>query len=319
MLDDLASPRLTLILLLAFFVLVIAGLNGAMEMTWAIAGPLLLLALNLLAALASNAMFRNHIPLMVFHVCLLLLIVLAALGRLTYFKGGVEVAEGTEFDGHMIWSEAGLWHAGQWDRVRFINESFHIDYTPEVTIAATRNRVRYLDESGQWQAQEVTEQKPLRLHGYQLYVTTNKGFAPVFTWQPRDGSPPGAGAIHLSRFPQASRMQDALWVPPGTRTELFLQLHLDEPVLPEGRASRLQPPRNYRVTVDQGGVRHELKAGERLELPEGTLVLNELRMWMGYQVFYDWTVPWMLAVAVLAVLSLAWHFWGKFARQPWNA
>jgi cytochrome c biogenesis protein len=39
---------------------------------------------------------------------------------------------------------------------------------------------------------------------------------------------------------------------------------------------------------------------------------------MGYLVFYDWTIPWMLSACVVAVLSMGWHFWRKFAAKPWN-
>ena len=39
---------------------------------------------------------------------------------------------------------------------------------------------------------------------------------------------------------------------------------------------------------------------------------------MGYRIFYDWTIPWMLAACAIAVLSMAWHFAGKFASNPWN-
>ena len=28
-------------------------------------------------------------------------------------------------------------------------------------------------------------------------------------------------------------------------------------------------------------------------------------------------IPWLLAACVLAISSLGWHFWGKFAAKPW--
>jgi cytochrome c biogenesis protein len=40
---------------------------------------------------------------------------------------------------------------------------------------------------------------------------------------------------------------------------------------------------------------------------------------MGYSVFYDWTMPWLLAACTLAVLALGWHFWSKFSVRPWQA
>jgi hypothetical protein len=44
-----------------------------------------------------------------------------------------------------------------------------------------------------------------------------------------------------------------------------------------------------------------------------------LRTWMGYTVFYDWTIHWMLVVCMVAVGALGGYFWRKFAAKPWNA
>ena len=158
----------------------------------------------------------------------------------------------------------------------------------------------------------------MELHGYRFYVTSNKGFAPVFTWFPADGSMPQAGAIHLPRYPTNKFAQAMEWPIPGTGIVLWLQLMLDETLLKEGEASRLQPPQRYHAVIRQGDMRKVLNPGERLVLPQGELELTELRMWMGYSVFYDWTIPWMLAASTLAVLSLGWHFWRKFTAKPWD-
>ena len=70
--------------------------------------------------------------------------------------------------------------------------------------------------------------------------------------------------------------------------------------------------------VRVGEERRELKLGESLRLAEGVLVYNGLRSWMGYTVFYDFTLPWLLAACVLAVVSLAWHFLSRFSARPWD-
>jgi hypothetical protein len=36
-------------------------------------------------------------------------------------------------------------------------------------------------------------------------------------------------------------------------------------------------------------------------------------------VYYDPTLPWLLAASVLSTLALALHFALKFRRQPWRA
>jgi len=62
----------------------------------------------------------------------------------------------------------------------------------------------------------------------------------------------------------------------------------------------------------------ELRPGDGVDLPEGRLDYQGVRAWMGYTVFYDWTIPWLLAAALGAVGALGWHFWRKFAGRPWN-
>ena len=67
--------------------------------------------------------------------------------------------------------------------------------------------------------------------------------------------------------------------------------------------------------------RFELAPGERVALTGGTLVYEGLRSWMGYRVTHDWTLPWLLAAALLAALALAWHYTQRFflaagARPP---
>ena len=318
LLHALASLKLTLFGLAILLACSLASLQGWLPTTVLLVGPLALLAINLVATIASNRKIRRYPGLLLFHLCLLAVILLAALSRMTYLKGGVEVTEGMEFTKEFTMLETGPWHTGNLNDVRFINQSFHIDYSPAITIARTENRVRFLDASGQWRESMITEQKPLELHGYRFYVTGNKGFAPVFTWFPADGSTPQAGAIHLPRYPMHKFAQAMEWPIPGTDIVLWVQLMVDENILKEGEASRLQPPQRYHAVIRQGDMRKLLYPGERLVLPQGELELTELRMWMGYSVFYDWTIPWMLAASTLAVLSLGWHFWRKFMAKPWD-
>ncbi len=318
LLHALASLRLTLFGLALLLACLFASLQGWLSTTVLLVGPLTLLAINLVATIASNRKMRHQPGLLLFHLCLLAIVLLAAMSRMTYLKGGVEVTEGMEFTNEFTMVDAGPWHTGNLKDVRFINQSFHIDYSPAVTIARTENSVRFLDASGQWRESLITEQKPLELHGYRFYVTANKGFAPVFTWFPADGSMPQAGAIHLPRYPMHKFAQAMEWPIPGTDIVLWLQLMVDENLLKEGEASRLQTPQSYHAVIRQGDMRKVLNPGERLVLPQGELELTELRMWMGYLVFYDWTIPWMLTSSTLAVLSLGWHFWRKFMSKPWD-
>ena len=156
------------------------------------------------------------------------------------------------------------------------------------------------------------------LAGYRFYPTFNKGFAPVLLWQPTRG---GAvlGAIHLPSYPANDSQQARNWRPAGSAGDIWLMLDIDEKLIPADRPSRFRLPEREKLVLRYGDERFELRRGERLALADGVVEYRGLRTWMGYTVFYDWTIPWMLASCVLAVASLVWHFWAKFARTPWLA
>jgi cytochrome c biogenesis protein len=77
------------------------------RMAWWLAIPLAACACNLLAAILTNGAFRRQLPLLVFHLALLVLILLLAAGRLTYLKGKAEVVEGGAFEGDLVEVETG--------------------------------------------------------------------------------------------------------------------------------------------------------------------------------------------------------------------
>jgi cytochrome c biogenesis protein ResB len=318
----LASPKLTLALLALLGFGVVLTYQDRVAMTWPLAIPLFALALNLMAAVATNPNFRRQTPLLLFHLALIVLMLLAGLGRLTYLKARVEVTEGQAFDGVPVEIEQGPLHPWRLDRVRFINERFVIEYSAEVTIRATANEVRWQDASGRWQKGVISENTPLSIFGYRFYVTSGKGFAPVFTWRSGDAEPV-VGAIHLPKFPSDEYAQQTEWILPDGKTAAWVRLHLDRPMLVAGAPSQLKAPPGNRVVLrlrgseDGTDERFELRPGQSLALPGGVLEYQGLRLWMGYLVYYDWTIPWLLAVSVLAVIALAWHFYRKFERTPW--
>lgn len=303
----LASLKLTA----AALVLLAAGITGSYlareQALWAIAAPLVLLAINLAAAVACHPAFRRQGALLVFHLALGALAFLAAAGQLMSLKGRVELTSGEVFAGELLDAEVGPLHPGRLDRVWLVSEGFEIDYAAELRRGETRNRVRWRDETGAMRVSVIGDQTPLVVHGYRFYTSPNKGFAALFTWQ-------GAlGSVHLPSFPAWHNVQSAEWTPPGETRPLALSLHLDEAlVAPEG-AWRWRVPERYRLEVEG----RELRPGTTIDLASGRLRFEGLGTWMGYQVFADWTLPWMLAAAVLAAASLAWHFWRRFFLRPW--
>jgi len=313
-----ASLKLTLVALFFFAAGVIVEYLALANAIWVLVLPLLLLSVNLLAAIATNPVFRRSGALLVFHLALLTLVVLVALGRMSGLKGHLELSEGEEFNGQLTELEAAPWHRSTLDGVHFRNEGFSISYAPGLKRERTRNAVRYMDADGRERFAEIGDQTPLVLNGYRFYTSPNKGYAPAFLWYPAAGGEPMLGAVHLPSYPANAYRQSRDWMLPGTAVRIWTQLQFDETILNPEKPSQFRFPENFVVVVRIGEARHELKPGEALALPEGRLVFQGLRSWMGYTVFYDWTLHWLLGTALVAVGALGWYFWNKFAAQPWD-
>lgn len=322
LLARLASLRLTLAILIALGAGVLAAYRGDVPPTWALAVPLGLFALNLSAALAAHPAFRRQPALLVFHLALLVLVLLLAAGRMTYLKGHLELTEGEVFTGELAGWEAGPWHAWRLGRARFVNEGFRIDYAAGVKRGPTRNAIAWRDEAGLWQRGAIGDDRPLVLHGYRFYTSFNKGFAPTFAWRRADGGEPVFGSVHLPAWPQNEYRQARSWRLPEGGPGLRTRLKFDEQILDPARPSVFRPPSRHTVVVsleDAGAeVRREMRPGEVLRLPQGELRYLGLRAWMGYTVFSDPTLSWLLAAAMVAVTALAWHLRGKYFARPWR-
>lgn len=314
----LGSLKLTLVILVALGIGVLVAYFSATRTVWALVAPLVLCAVNLLAAIATNGIFRRQLPLLVFHLCLLTLILLVAAGRLTYLKGHLELTDGTWFEGQLTTSEAGPWHFGALDRVSFGSDGFRIDYAPGIRRGPTRNAVRYVDERGRLAQAVIGDQVPLVLHGYRFYTSPNKGFAPTFAWQQAGGREPVVGSVHLPAYPLHEYRQAQTWQLPGSGTEAWTLLEFDGNLLDPEKPDQFKLPGEHRLILRIGEGRWALQPGQAVDLPDGRLTYLGIRAWMGYTVFYDWTIPWLLAAALAAVGALGWHFWRKFASRPWN-
>lgn len=316
-LDKLASLKLTAVAI-AWLVLAVAySFHTGAAATWSLAAPLGLLALNLGAAIASNPVFRRQSSLLAFHLALLALIALVALGRLTYLKGTLELSEGETFAGALIESEAGPLHRWRLDHAAFTNAGFEIDYAPGMRRGDTRNRVRWQDDQGAEHESVIGDQTPLILEGYRFYTTPNKGFAPVFLWQPGTGAP-RRGTVHLPPYPVFQFGQALEWNLPDGGETLRISLEFDEVLIDFEKSSRFRLPADHVLQVETAGKKLPLRPGGTIEISGGALRYEGLTTWMGYTVFYDWTLPWLLASALLAVACLAWHYRAKFAAQPWS-
>lgn len=312
-----ASLRLTVLLLLVLVAGALA-VTGDAELagTWVLSVPLAALAINLAAAIATNGVFRRQLPLLLFHLALIALLLLAALSRLMVLHGRAEVTSGTPFHG-LMQVDAGPWHIGALDQVMFVSEGFEIEYLPGPQTDLLRSRLRWRDEAGREQVGLAERNRPITLHGYRIAPSSNKGFAPVLRWQ-RNGGASVVASVHLPPYPAQALKQSVTWRPDGAQEELWIHLDVADDLIPRDRRSQFRLPDRQTLVVRVGGHRFELDPGESLEVAGGRLEYRELRTWMGYTFFHDWTIPWMLAACVIAVISLSWHFWRKYAATPWN-
>jgi cytochrome c biogenesis protein len=314
----LGSLKFTLLALLLLLAVVVRALTLVEGFTWWLAPPLGVLALNLLAAILVNPLFRRQLPLLLFHLALLALIVLVGVGRMIYLKGWAEVSEGAAFDGQLVKYEAGPWHRWALDQVRFVNERFTINYAPGPRRTTTLNQVRLFDETGGSRVQVIGDDRPLIMQGYRFYTTFNKGYAPVFQWRPDAAASPLTGDVRLPPFPGEALRQHTTWNLPGLAEPVWVQLEFDETILAEERASVFRPPARHHLILRSGERRFEMTPGDQVRLGEaGLLRYQGLRTWMGYNVAYDWTQPWLVAAVLLAVFSLAWHMGRKYRQRSW--
>lgn len=314
----LASLKLTLVLIVAFGAGIVLSYTGRLDGTWALAVPLAMFAVNLMAAVVTRPAFRQQRALLMFHWGLIAIVLLLAIGRLTYLRGTVEIADGAEFNGELTSFDAGPWHRSKLGLVHFGNDGFRIAYAAGVVRDTTRNAVHYVDGDGEEQHADIGDQTPLVLQGYRFYTSPNKGFAPTFLWYPATGGAPQLGAVHLPSYPIHEYRQARDWQLPGTAIKVWTMLQFEEVILDPARASEFRLPNNHKIIMRIGEQRRELRPGDTIELPEGRLTYDGLRTWMGYKVFYDWTIYWLLAACALSVGALGWHFWRKFTARPWD-
>lgn len=309
----LASTRLTLIGFGALGLTLIAKEFALFSAPWTVVAILGGLTMNLAAALIVTPRLRQEAGLFIFHLGLLALLLLAGVGRLTHFDGHVEVMEGNTFSASEVTPDSlGALHPDWLQRVAFQQGPFSVDYAPGVKRASTRSEVVVASETGV-ETRRVGDDVPLIARGFRFYTTHNKGLAVVLTWLPNYGETI-TGAVHMPGFPLFDWKQDNSWQPPSG-PEVRFWLHLDTP-LNEDRAWRLESDRVSGVlVVNAQGKRHELKRTESVNIEGGTLRFDELRGWMGYRIFFDPTLPWMLAAAMVALFGLALRFWRKSATR----
>ena len=314
-LHPLSSLRLTLVgmILLAIG----AGLSYGNPMNmpvWVLVVPMALLALNLLSAIISNPRIHRRPGLLVFHLGLLGVVILSAVGFLTRFEAHIELLQGTAFSKNGIFDQRkGPWHMGDLNGVRFVQGPYTVDYAAHMMRGHTRSQVEVPDSHGGWETKVIGDDRPLVINGYRFYTSFNKGFAPILTWVPDQGQAV-TGSVHMPSYPLFEYKQDNSWTPPGgPQIKFWLRLKTG---MTDKEAWVLDGSKTKGVlVVNTPSERKELQPGDSVKIPGGTLRYEHLSTWMGYKIFYDPTLHWLFASSIIGVMGLFSHFWRKFGAS----
>ncbi len=278
-----------------------------------IVAPLALLALSLVAALIINHRLRQNTGLWIFHASLFLLVLLIAYGRLTYFKGRVEISQGQTLDSATVTTIArGPWHASPLEHMNFEQGHIEIDYAKGLLRRDTRSTVTVIDESGSTRSVVIGDDQPLKLDNYRLYTTSNKGFAALIEWRGESGERL-LGTVNFPSYPALEWKQYTEWLTPAGQS-IDLELKLPD-IATQTQWTLANTDIDSSVALStKNSPATKLYAGNKISVIDGELRLVDVRMWMGYRIFYDPTLPWLFVTAVTGVLGFAWHLrkkiWG---------
>jgi len=291
--------------------------NPASTPVWVLVIPMALLAINLLSAIIINPRIHRRGSLLIFHLGLLGVVILSAVGFLTRFEAHVEMLQGTAFSADdLLDTKSGPWHTNHLDKVAFVQGPYTVDYAAGMMRGKTHSHIQVPDGHGGWQRRVVGDDTPLVVDGYRFYTSFNKGFAPILTWIPDHGKPE-TGSVNMPSYPLFNFKQDNTWTPPGgSKIKFWLRLDTG---MDEKTAWVLDGNKTKGVLVinTEDGKRVELKPGDNARVPGGQLRYEHLATWMGYKIFYDPTLHLMFATAIIGILGLFTHFWQKFGN--WSA
>lgn len=308
----LSSLKLTLAAIACLLLAVIVAHLYGLDYAQAIALPVTVLTLNLMAAIANHRAFRRDVSLLVFHLALAMLLPVGLYGSLAGLTARFELPEGADFSHELLTvTERGVLHPYRLDLLSLRLLAMDATYVPGKR--AQRLRARVLADG---EERVIAEHLPLIWDNYRLYVTKNIGFSGRFLFSSADGQ-----SLYGVNFPwlagnelrQANEI-DAFGEP------FWLKLEGVETLLQtEGRAVDFVPPKDAHVVFRQGERRLVLRPGERVEVNGGSLQFIDIGAWQGFEIIYDPAKRLLLAIGVVMCAAMGWYFYRRFTRYAWDA
>ena len=281
---------------------------------WVLVVPMALLAVNLICAIASNRKINRQPGLLLFHLALLSLVVVVAVGRLSHLEAQLEMTVGQRFDANsLVQLQQGPWHVGDLSEIDFSQGPYVVNYEPGIQRGPTMSQVGVFKADGSVEALVVGDDTPLIFGDYLLYTSFNKGFSLILEWLSNDGSLV-TGSINMPSYPLNDYRQKNEWMPPGSDQTVKFWLRLDTDYDEDNYWLLSEDNSSAVLVITVGDQRVELQEGQELQFESGTLRYKDLTMWMGYTIFYDPTLRWLFFISVFGVLGLAWHLWSHADR-----
>jgi hypothetical protein len=259
-----------------------------------------------------NSRFRTQVGLLVFHLCLLAVMLLVGAEKLISLDARVEIVEGQSFDPNALQVQASgpLHPLGRIEAVNFIQGPVAVEFGPGLVRGSTRSQVSVDDG----RTVVFGDTRPLVRAGYRFYTTSNKGFAALLSWRDDRGSE-HTGAIHFDSYPLRDWNQVRTWVTPaGEEVEIELVAEKRAPDQEAWVLDRSSAGSASTLILRTAARSATLGRGQSVALDGGRLRFDDLRMWMGYRVVFDPTLPWILAAGMVGVFGLGWHF----QRKLWS-
>lgn len=310
LLHTLASLRLTAIVMLLLALAIFSVYLLSASYLWLIPF-LVLLQLNLLAALAVNRRINQSRPLWVFHLGLLAMSLLAQGMVLTSFRGHIEIADGQRFSFENVVVESmGVLHGLERLReIEFIQGGVAVDYAPRLVRQKTESTIWTKGEQAA-NEQRVGDLRRFHSNGYRFTTTANKGFAVEMVWQPKAGEP-RRGNVHFPSYPRRDWQQRQSWVLPNGR-EVELEL-LGLPMPDTQSTWHLRAPaEEVALQLESNSGIQVLRPGEQVSLDTGSLKFERVVMWIGYSIDADPLLPAFVLTGFASLISLALYFHTKF-------
>ena len=309
LLRKLASLRLTLAGMILLAVLAVVASRSANVDAGITAVPLVILVLNLFAALLTNRSFRSQTGLLVFHVGLLLVFACIGLTVLLRYDGHVEVLQGTALDASQVTTvEQGWWHENRLGGVELYQGDVRINYLPGLNRQDTHSTIEYRTSSSELRRITVGDTRTARVDGYRIAATFNKGYAVLLQWTGENGDRI-LGAVHMPSFPEYDWKQVTTWTTPAGQ-DVELELDFDERVSSDTAAwtfGATSMPYTVHLSVPGEPLR-SIRRGESVRVGGGIVSAVDLRVWMAYRIEYQPFLPWMFVAAMLSIIGLALHF-----------